>query len=905
MTAPEDPKQPINGEHWLRAKELFADLSEVPRHERADWVEKACAGEPGLKTELERLLGLDAEANRYFDELGTTLAGADAAPEQIGVYRIVGEIGRGGMGTVYLGERSDGQFEQTVAIKVVGDSVNERMLERFREERRILAQLNHPGIAHLLDGDSLPDGRPYFIMEYIRGRQITDHADHERMDTSARLALFREVCAAVAHAHRNLVIHRDLKPGNVMVQEGDDGQPSIKLLDFGIARVMEGGPGNGQETRPPRPPGSSAAPLPAHAMAARATTEYGERLLTPRYAAPEQLRGEKATTSSDVYALGLLLHELLTGTHPFGAGVSTAGEMQRAILEGSPALPSRTASRMDAGAAACRASTPRKLARRLRGDLDSIVLKAIQREPEHRYASVGQLADDIRRHLDGEAVTARQGTAAYHAGVFLRRYRYGVAATLVVVAASIALGSLHVSRITHERNLARTEAAKAQQVSDLLVSMLESADPAQALGEEVSVREVLDQASERMQTELADQPDVRARMDAIVGAVYTSLGKYEEGETFLTRALALQRHRYGATNPETLDTLQAMATLALRRRQDGEAETLLREVLAGRLEQAHPDPLQLASSQHDLGGALQRQGKHEEAETLLRAALATASTIPGGAPEALMAVRNTLALLLAEKGEFEEAEKYYRLALAQQRELLGPVHPSLATTLSNLGIFLTTRQRFPEAEPLMRESLAMTRKLFDDNHPKVAAGMGQLAALLTRQERYDEAESLLHQALAMRRATLEPGHPHIAVNINNLANLYRDQGDYVRAEPLYHEAIAIIRESAGPEHPWTSSMIGNLGAMYLRADNGNAAEEALREVLRIHQKTLPGDHWRVADTQSLLGAALVAQGRLDDAEPLLETGYTGLKHALGEDDPHTHSAQARLVALREARGASA
>ena len=904
MTAPEDPKQPINGEHWLRAKELLADLSEVPQHARADWIEKACAGDPGLKAELERLLALDAEANRYFDDLGATLAGVDATPEQIGVYRIVGEIGRGGMGTVYLGERSDGQFEQTVAIKVVGDSVNERMLERFREERRILAQLNHPGIAHLLDGDSLPDGRPYFIMEYIRGRQITDHADHERMDTSARLALFREVCAAVAHAHRNLVIHRDLKPGNVMVQEGDDGQPSIKLLDFGIARVMEGGPGNGQETRPPRPPGSSAAPLPAHAMAARATTEYGERLLTPRYAAPEQLRGEKATTSSDVYALGLLLHELLTGTHPFGAGVSTAGEMQRAILEGSPALPSTTASRMDAGAAACRASTPRKLARRLRGDLDSIVLKAIQPEPEHRYASVGQLADDIRRHLDGEAVTARQGTAAYHAGVFLRRYRYGVAATVVVLAASIALGSLHLGRITHERNLARTEAAKAQQVSELLVSMLESADPEQARGEEISVREVLDQASGRIDVELANQPDVLARMQTIIGTVYTHLGQYDKAETALTQALDLQRSRHGLDHREALGTMQAMATLAMLRGDNGAAETLLQEVLARRLAQPGPDPILVASTRNDLGAALSRQGKTDEAEALARSAVAAASRASEDSL-ALASARGNLAVLLVGKGEFKEAEELYRQALEQQRELLGPAHPTIANTLNNLGVLLSKKGRLPEAEPLLRESLAMGRKLYGDQHPKVAIGMGQLGSTLTKQGRYDEAEPLYRQALAIRRASLAPGHPHIAVSLNHLANLYREQHDFARAEPLYHEAIAASSVSMGAEHDWTVAMTGNLGMMYLLARRAGEAEDALREVLRIHLKTLPEDHWRVADAQSKIGAALVEQGKHDAAEPLLETGYIRLKQALGEEDPHTREAHKRLARWREARDANA
>lgn len=887
-------------ERWLRAKELLAELPDVPADERAAWIARACGGDAGLQAELERLAALEVEADGYFDELGTTLAGIDpTAPEQVGVYRIAGEIGHGGMGTVYLGERNDGQFDQSVAIKVVRDSVSDSMLARFRDERRFLARLKHPGIAYLLDGGSLPDGRPYFIMEYVQGEQITDHADHRHLDVRARLGLFRDVCAAVAHAHRNLIIHRDLKPGNVMVQEDDQGKASVKLLDFGIARIVENDFSNVPDEPGEHSTGDPAGqPLSAGAMTARATTAFGERLLTPRYAAPEQIRGEQATTSSDVYALGLLLHELLTGTHPFGTDVSTAQEMQQAILEGSPARPSLTASRTDATVAGLRASTPRQLARQLRGDLDSIVLKAIHQDPEQRYTSVGQLADDIRRHLGGEAVTARPATAAYRTGVFLRQHRYGVAVALLALGASVVLGSLHLNRITHERDLARTEAAKAQQVSDLLVSMLESADPEQARGEEISVREVLDQASDRIDNELAGQPDVRAKMDAIIGTVYTSLGRYDEGGTFLARALELQRERHGPNHPEALDTMQAMATLALRRRQDDEAEALLRAVLAGRLEQANPDPLRVASAQHDLGGALQRQDKNDEAETLLRAALATTGTAPDGAEadRALMSIHGTLALLLAGQGEFDEAEEYHRLALARKRDVLGPVHPSIASTLNNLGVLLTQLQRFPEAEPVMRESLAMRQKLYDDNHPEIAAGMGQLAALLTRQERYDEAEPLLQQALEMRRATLEPGHPHIAVNLNNLANLYRAQGDYVRAEPLYHEAIAIMRETVGVEHPWALSMIRNLGEMYLLAHRAGDAEKALREVLRNQLGTLSEDHWDVANTQSVLGEALAEQGKLKAARPLLETGYAALKQARGEQDQYTRKAQARLEA---------
>lgn len=893
----------MDAERWLRAKEILGALDELAPDQHAARIAEACGDDAGLKAEVERLVALDDEADSYFDELRDALGqGEVAQPEQIGAYRIIREIGRGGMGTVYLGERNDGQFKQEVAIKVVRHGVGGNLLARFRDERRILAQLKHPGIAYLLDGGSLTDGRPYFVMEYVQGESITTYANHKRLDVRARLGLFRDVCAAVAHAHRSLVIHRDLKPANVMVQEDDRGHAAVKLLDFGIARIIAEGLADDADDNERHGDGEAGtAPFPAIDLTARASTQHGERLLTPRYAAPEQIRGEQATMASDVYALGLLLHELLTGTHPFGAGVSTPEDMQHAILEEAPAPPSLTASRQDAAVAALRGTTSGKLARRLRGDLDSIVLKAIHRDPDQRYASVGQLADDIRRHLDGETVTARQGTATYRAGVFLRRHRRGVAAAALVLIAAVASAALHVNNITHERDLARIEATKARQVTGLLVSMLESADPGQARGEEISVREVLEQASGRMQAELADQPDVRAKMDAIVGTVYTSLGKYDEAETSLTRALELQRDRHGPSHPETLETMQAMATLAMERGKNDHAETLLREVLAQRLKQSRPDPILIASTRNDLGWALERQGKHEEAEASHRAALALASKTPDADPQALMSTRNNLAVLLVRKGEFDEAEKLYRQVLTRQRELLGPAHPNLATALNNLGVLLNKRQRFPEAEQLLRESLVMKQKLYDDKHPSIAFSMTQLANVLTHLKRYDEAEPLYLDALAMRRATLKPEHPYIATNLNSLAGLYREQGDYARAEPLYREAIEICSQAMGAEHHWTADMTRNLGEMHLRAGNPKAAEKALREALRIREKTLPGDHWQVGDAQSLLGAALAAQGQLDAAEPLLKNGYANLQEARGEKDKFTLAAKSRLADLQELR----
>lgn len=887
---------------WQRAKDILADLSECPVTERRTRLEAACGNDTGLRAELERLLALDDEAAAFFGHLQEAMGRVDTAPARIGVYCIEKEIGRGGMATVYQGRRDDGQFEQEVAIKVMRLGVGADMHARFRAERRILAQLQHPGIAYLMDGGSLADGRPYFIMERVRGEPVTDYADRKQLGLKARLDLFLAICAAVNHAHRNLVIHRDIKPGNVLVQEDDQGRPAVKLLDFGIARVVE--EGWHEASLPEASPSADDTTLPGLAgfMGTRATTtKYGQRILTPRYAAPEQLRGEAVTAATDVHALGILLSVLLGGGHPFLPPGATPEDMERRILAGEPILPGALAAVRTDAVADLRGTTPRKLVRALRGNLDAIVAKALARVPEDRYGTAGALAMDLHRHMQGRTVEARPGTMAYRTRTFVRRHRLGAVMSLLALLTTATFATLHVQRITHERDLARTEAAKATQVSNLLVDMLKSADPGQARGKEVSVREILDQASGRIQKELANQPDVRARMNAIIGSIYTQLGKYDKAETFLTQALELQHARHGPKHQETLGTRQSMAALAMRRGKNGNAEAMLREVLAQRLKQAHPDPILIASTQNDLGWALERQGKHDEAEASHRAALAIVSAMPTADPEILMAARNNLAVLLVRKGEFEEAEDHYRQILSRQRTLLGPAHPDLAATLNNFGVLLSKRLRLPEAEQLLRESLAMKRKLYGDKHPGVALTMTQLANVLTKRKHYDAAESLYLDALAIRRAVLEPEHPYIATNLNSLAGLYREKRDYARAEPLYLEAIAICRGSMGAEHRWTADMIRNLGDMYLRADKPDAAVESLREALRIRRKNLPENHWQVADAQSMLGIALTHQGKLDQAEPLLRDSYRTLLATRGEEEPRTRLAKARLTEWEQAR----
>lgn len=890
--------------HWLRAKEILGDLAGTAPDDRAGRIAAACDGDAGLRAEVERLLALDDEAGLYFGELQSMLSPVDAAPEQIGVYRIVREIGRGGMGTVYLGERSDGQFEQRVAIKVVRDGVAGRLLERFRGERRILAQLEHPGIAYLLDGGSLPDGRPYFVMEHVDGESITAYADRKRLSITQRLQLFRKTCAAVAYAHRNLVVHRDLKPGNVMVEEDDQGQASIKLLDFGIAKILQEDIDDSTQRADRRAATSSMRKSDAGGTTlAPLVTEHGDRLLTPLYAAPEQIRGEPATTAADVYALGVLLYELLTGARPF-ATASTQREMERAILEDSPTAPSSVVVGSNAEVAAARASDSSRLARRMRGDLDSIVFKALRKQPERRYASVGQLSDDIKRHLAGMAVTTRRNSWPYRLGIFLRRHRWGVAVTSAALLAGLSLAALHVTRITQERDRARAAAAKAEEVSQLLIGMFESADPANARGEEVSVREVLDRASGKID-ELANQPAVQAQMIDIMGGIYARLGEYDTADAMLRRGLALRRELYGPRHPDVADSMQNLAVLAWMRGRHDRAERLLREVLDQRLEFRGPNSLEVAQVRNDLAAVLRQQGKLAESEALYRQAIAVRRAQLGDHHPDVVSSRNNLAVLLGDLGRFDAAEALYRQVLDSRRKTLGPIHPQIANTLANLAELLRGQQRFDEAETLVRKALAMRLALYDDTHPRVAATLSMLGGTLRGQGRYDEAETYYRKALKLRRKAFGDRHQRVASSLNNLANLYRDRGKYPQAEPLYREAIAIYRERLGPDHRWTATSIKNLGELLLQAGSPHAAEAQLREALRIRELAYPDDHWQVAEARSLLGAALARQGLFDAAAPLLREAHATLQQARGKRDTLTQDALARLVAAQRARDGDA
>jgi len=869
----------VTGERWSEVERIFDEaLSRAPE-ERARFLASTCGGDAELAAEVRSLLRAHDSSAGFLDELdGARAARLLEATEEsavgatIGPYRALRELGRGGMGVVYLAERADGQFEQRVALKLIKRGMDsDEILRRFLTERQILARLEHPGIARLLDGGVTPQGQPYFALEYVEGTPLPAWADERGAGVETRLRLFREVCLAVQHAHQRLVVHRDLKPSNILVTP--EGRP--KLLDFGIAKLLD--------TR-------DAAGHPA--------TRTGWLLATPEYASPEQLRGEPVGTAADVYALGMILYELLAGRRP--------------AREGEPERPSSLA----AG----------RLRRRLRGDLDVIVLKALHKEPERRYPSVEALLDDVDRYLGGLPIRARPDSAAYHAAKFVRRHRVAVGAAALVLLSATA-GT--VVALWQARS-ARHAAARAGAVRDFVVQMFEQADPVAAQGEQITARELLDRGTERIAVDLADQPELRAEMSALMGQLYYDLGLYDRSIELYDAALALRR------DPETLLGLSGV------HREKGEydlAEPLVREALALQRKTSPGDHARLGATLNHLGLVLTEAGDYEAGEATYREALAELRHAHGGDDPEVATCLGNLGQVLKYKGDFDAAEPLYREALAMNRRLHPGDHPAVADVLGNLGVLLgqhgdldgsiaATREAleirrrlfgdehpdvvltlnnlamayytmadYDAAEPLMRRVLELNRKIFGDDNRRVATNLNNLGVVLKAKGKYDEAIALYEEALPKQRKLLGEDHPYVALIETGLADALLWRGDPERAEPLIESAVATQERELEETHPRVSTALSVLGRLRLDQGRAEEAEPILRRAVRLGEATFSSDSWKLAEARALLGECLVRLHRIDEGAALLRVACPVLEDKRGTGVASTRRARAVLDGL--------
>lgn len=773
----------MSDDRWARLQEVFEEALELDPGERAAFLDAACAGDPALRRDLEALLRSASrlgEADLIRGAVEDALLEMEEVPDRAGIrlgaYRLIRVLGRGGMGNVWLAERADAAYEARVAIKLVrGGFAHPDLARRFRTERQILADLRHPNIARLLDGGTAPDGTPYLVMEFVDGVPITEHAAERELGLRERLRLFRRVCDAVQHAHASLVIHRDIKPNNVLVER--EGTP--KLVDFGIARPL-----SGSET------GS--------------VTATG-RLMTPSYASPEQVAGERMTVATDVHSLGVLLYELLTGEQPFAGDGAPALAVQRRILEEDPPAPSAVLRR--AGA-----RRPPVAPRAVAGDLDTIVGRALRKEPERRYGSVQALADDLDRHLRGEAVRARAPTLRYRAGRFVRRHAVLVAAAAVVllslaaglgaavwqarvadaarVEAEAAQREAEAARVEAEAALARSEAA-----TEFLTDLFEAADPREARGREVTVREILARGAARID-ELADEPELQAGLMQVLAGVHTQLGEYGTSAELMERAVAVRS-----------------------RLPDG-------------------DPRALVDALSVLGVALDHLGRPDSAAAVHRRALDVAEGVLGDDDPEVQGVLGNLAVAYNRMGRDREAEEMYRRIIAAQRRSMERTDVRRTVPLNNLGLQLAIEGRFEEAEPLLRESLEIRREVVGEDHPATAVAAENLGMMLREAGRYDEAEAVLSENLERRRRLLGDGHRYVGEGLFSLGltlALRAAPGDLARADSLLRASLRVHTDALGPGHRAVGYSLHALGVLALRKGEPGAAADWFRQALEIRR----------------------------------------------------------------------
>ncbi len=861
----------MDAQRWQRVAEIFDAMADAPPHSRAEELQRLCAGDAEVRREVEALLAADARAETFEHGVdaarnATAAAWVDSAESaasagaRIGPWRLLRELGRGGMGVVWLAERADGAFEQRAALKLIKRGMDTDAVQaRFLRERRILARLEHPHIAHLLDGGIAADGRPYFAMEFVDGQPLLRYCADAHMRLAERVQLFLQICAAVQFAHGQLVVHRDIKPSNILIAV--DG--SAKLLDFGIAKLLDDS-GDGHT----------------------ATVDVLHRPLTPAYAAPEQLRGEAATTATDIYALGCVLYELLTGKRPLAPEASTPAEILRAQDTTDPAAPSRIA--------AADSPVPARL---LRGDLDTIVLKALQREPQRRYATAAALAEDLQRFLSGQPIAARRDHTAYRVRKFVGRHRLGVAAATTGLL--LLIGALGFA-LWQAQAKAR-EAQVSQQVTQFLIGLFGGADPTHARGATLTAQDLLDQGTERLRANGSIDSAVRARLLQTVAITYTDLGLYDRALPLAQQALDLRRAR---SDPLELaeSQLQVGRILRLKSAYAG-AEPLLREALRIRDAQLASDDPAISEAEDELGLLLGARGRFTDADARFRAARAVAERHYGVGAIETARYLDDYAANLDDMGKRTDALALYRQTLAIREKQLGPDTADVASSLLNLGTHLDESGRYDEAVPLLERALKIRRKIYGDAHPLVGFAEIGLASVYEDDNRLDAAEKLAQDALSIFRVALPPDHPKISEALNLLVTVHVARRDYAGAVPLAQEVLARFTKTLGEDHPNTLTAKNNLAYALLHSGRFAEAEELQRDVLT-RQHAENGQPVEPTANENL-ASTLIAEGKFAEAVSYEQRAVEIQKQREGEVSGNTAVALSGLGVAEELNGASA
>ncbi|MFL6619632.1 MAG: tetratricopeptide repeat protein [Povalibacter sp.] len=858
--------------------------------ERASFIRKACGPDETLLSRV--LIALhENSASAIWDDLEQESEHKDLGTEPIegqrlGAYRILRKLGSGGMGDVYLAERADEEYQQQVAIKLVrAGAFTPQVQGRLRTERQILAQLQHPNIARLLDGGRAPDGTPYIVMEYIDGEPIDVYCDRRRLSVSDRIALVRTVCSAVHYAHQNLIVHRDLKPNNILITPSGE----VKLLDFGIAKLLDA----------------------RHSAHTVALTQIDYRVMTPAHASPEQVRGDSITTASDIYVLGVLLFELLCGRKPFQLVGSRLTDMEKIICEQEPPLPSAMVDRTAQEApelltdiVTCRSTTGQRLRKELRGDLDNIVMMAMRKDPTRRYNSAEQLSADLQRHVAGQPVLATSDSWTYRTRKFVVRHRVPVIASAVGVLMLTAFSIItfvQARHIAHERDIVSAERSRAEQVSSFLVELFELSDPSKSRGNQVTARELLDIGARRVSVGLTDQPETRATLLGTIGRVYSSLGLYGDSVSLLKEALDSRIAIYGPKHEEVAEALVALGEAQCEQGKLKECDEQLSAALAMQQDIKGPTAIEVAPTLHSYAQLAQQRGSLDIAERYYDQSLALYKRHGQDRTSAAASVMNDLAGLYSYRGEFAKAENLYRAALDIDRQALGQDHPQVAMHVHDIAVALQMQDKLAEAAPMYLESTQMLERILGPTHPHTLDAMANYGRYLRRTGDLDRAEQVLGEVLKNDRIARGPRHAFVGHDLVSLANVRLDRSNFAGAEENLRDALEIYKEQLPADHPYVASALTALGRAQSGQGHVEQAEGSLRQALAIAEKALAPDSGPVMVAKSALGQVLLAQRRAGEAMPLLRESYPVLVKTQGQDAVVTKQTRDALAQIDSGR----
>lgn len=844
---------------FQRVQQLFHAVADLPEEERSARLAAECAGDDGLMAEVLALLEEDACGASLLDQglarLAGGVIGAPNEPRRFGPYQLLNVLGEGGMGVVYLAERTG--VGGHVALKILRDAwLSPARRERFTNEQRTLAQLNHPAIAQLYDADTLPDGTPWFAMEYVEGKPLDEYCRSRKSGLRERLRLIQAVGEAVQFAHANAIIHRDLKPSNILVK--DDG--SVRLLDFGIAKHLDSPGGAADQTR------------------------TGLRLMTPAYAAPEQLRGERVGTYTDIYALGVLLYELLAGCPPFDLENLTPGEAGARITQDEPERPSAAARRQQFAFSASSAEWR---------DLDVLCLKAMHKDPQRRYATAEALIRDIGHFLNQEPLEARPDTLVYRMDKFARRRWRALLAAAAILLAVTSLVAFFTTRLAGARTEALAEAARSQRIQQFMLNLFQGGDSIAGPSRDLRVSALLDRGVQEARA-LDTEPGVQAELYETLGALYQNLGDLGKAEQLLELALERRRSLYGETHAAVARSLVSLSSLRAGQARMEEAEETARAGVAmsrRSLAVSHPD---VARALSVLSEVLAARGQYEEAIRAGEEALRLAAGKPGEA-----ALLFELANVEFYAGHYERSEGLNRKALEMFRANLGGRHPMVSDVLINLGAIRAERGDYDGAADHYRQALEITEAWYGQDHPKTASNLTMLGRALVNQNRPPEALETLQRAIAIQERHFGADHPRVASALNELGSVARGLGRPAEAGVHYRRALAIWRRVHGEAHYLNAIAISNLASVELEEGRLEAAETMMRDALARFHTALGPENSNTGIAHLKLGRLLLKRGKDAEAERELLAGMRVLEPQMEAASPWLEAARKDLAEVRK------